>query len=135
MNIIGKSSHHVKILTDRARDLFYVTVDEDAGQIFFNTPVVLFCEMKKDLSVFFMNDGDDWRFYLTDDPDAFKLVPYNRKGQNRKSLRICNKGLSRMILKSFGFHHSKRFTVEKTPNFIDRNPVYKLSLERVSTVG
>lgn len=131
MKVINRKSIEVVNAGGRAVQRFYLTVAD--RQLIFTAAVVRFCELKPGSFVHFLNDAERWEFFVSDDPDGFKLVETSRNNQPRKALRICSSGLVSMILTSNGFKKSKRFAIVKTDRMHDHAPIFRLSLENVST--
>lgn len=128
MKVINRKSIEIVLNGGRATTRKYIVIEK--RRIYFTAAITRLCELKTGLYVHFLNEGSDWDFYVNDDPDGFKLTPVVSKG----GFHINNTGLTTMILKSTGFNKAKRFAVVKTDLFQDRSPVFKLSLENVSTV-
>lgn len=76
----------------------------------------------------FINDGNEWSFYVNEDTDGFEAKRADKRGNSR---RIHNSGLVVMILKSFGFKNSKIFYIEKTAMTKDNCPIFKMIINKV----
>lgn len=129
MNKINLKSKEVKLNNGRSLTRNYVSIE--AGiRLYFTAAACRMCEITKGSRITFLNDGAEWRFYVDDDPDGFEATFPQKKG----GAHVCNSGLVRMILSSWGFTKNKRASIKKTPQFHDSCPIYMLSLEDVSTV-
>lgn len=125
MNVINKKSIEVVNNGGRAITRSYILVKEKS--IYFTAAIARECGLEVGLYVHFINDESDWRFYVNDDPDGFKLTPKVWSG----GFHISNTGLTKMILKSMGFNKEKRFAVIKTDLHVDKCPIYILSAKNV----
>lgn len=125
MNVINKKSIEVKNNGGRAITRSYVLVKEKC--IYFTAAIARECELEVGLYVHFINDESDWRFYVNDDPDGFKLTPNNWSG----GFNIGNTGLTKMMLKSLGFSKEKRLSVIKTDLQVDKCRIFLLSNKNV----
>jgi hypothetical protein len=121
MKTINRKSIEIVNGHKRAQQRLFVTVSDCS--VFFSAAIVRMCGIQKDQYVHFMNDGNQWDFYVNDDPDGFK---FTFKRGHREELKITNTALCKMILKSFGHAAGKRFGVHNTNRFLDNNPVFRL---------
>lgn len=128
MNVINKKSISVVNNGGRAITRSYVMVSNKC--IYFTAAIARECGLEVGLYVQFINDEAEWKFYVNDDPDGFKLTPNNWSG----GFNIGNTGLTKMILKSMGFNKEKRLVVIKTDLYIDKCRIYELSTQNVPEV-
>lgn len=131
MKVINRKSKELVIKRDITGQKFFISVS--GKNVFFTAMTALLCGLNENTYVHFLNDEAEWSFYTNDDKDGFKLSVSSKKYYTNPSYRINNCGLVNMILKSTGFHKAKRFTIVKTDQYQDRSPIFKLSLDNVST--
>ncbi len=129
MNIINRKSKEVIVSGNRAVSRSYISIEN--GQIYFTAAISRICELQVGLFIHFLNEGSDWRFYVNDNPDGFKLTPVISKN----GFHITSAGLTNLILKSTGFNKQKRFSVIPTDNYQDKCRIFSLSLENVSNTS
>ncbi len=127
MAIINRKTEALRGNYGRSETRAYISITEKC--IYFTAAISRLCNLEVGLFVQFDNDGDNWNFFVNDDPDGFKLTPVTAKG----GFHINNSALNKMILSSMGFHKEKRFAVIKTGTQVDGRPVFNLSVEKVST--
>jgi hypothetical protein len=128
MEIINRKSKAILMSTSRSKGRVYMTIKDK--KVYFTVAVARMCELNENLFVHFINDENDWRFFVNDDADGFKMSFQKDRG----GYFISNVGLVNMILSSYGFKNAKRFSVEQTDLFQDKCPIYKITLDNVSTV-
>lgn len=133
MKIINRFSTEVLVKKSRNQQRHFVTVGNRV--VYFTVMTALFCGIKEGSFIQFMNEGNDWQFYVNDDTDGFVPIRVDSVKNEKHSYRICNDGLVNMILSSTGFKKKKRFSVKKTELFQDRSPIFQLSLEDVPTIN
>lgn len=128
MKLINRNSEEIIMAGGRSISRQYIIVEK--YRIYFTAAATRVCRLKEGMFVQFLNEGDQWNFFINDDPEGFKLSPVRAK----KAFNINNTGLSAMILKSMNFKDKKRFSVERTEIIQDHCPVFKLSLKNVPVV-
>ena len=124
MNVINRKTKEIRLQHGKFLNNQYLTIDAQ-HKIYITKGACTLCDLTINDYVHFLNEDDDWRFYVDDNADGFKPTPVATKG----GVNINHKGLTRMILKSTGFPQGKRFYVQKTNTLHDRCPVFRLSPE------
>lgn len=123
MNIINRKSKEIVIERRIAYKPMHINVGRRACM--FTSLACDICGVKEGKFVQFINEGNEWSFFVNNDEDGFKPLLVQKKGNAH---RINSSGLCVMILKSYGFKNSKKFAIEKTTAVKDGSPIYKLTL-------
>ena len=120
MTIIKKKSPEVDAMRRVRSRQDSVTINRQ--QLYFSKSFIVGNKFKAGQYVSFINDGDDWRFFVSDDADGFVLKPESR---GRKGVYIQDGGLVGLIRKSTGVPAGKlTFPIEKTFTTQNGNTVY-----------
>lgn len=123
MKIINKKSPEVEALRSRGKSSNKLaTVTLSRREVYFSKYFVVTHKLKAGQFVNFLNEGDDWRFYISSDKDGFELQTMNR---SRQGLVIGDAALLQLMLKTMGLALGKyRFEVVKTKTTQEGYPVY-----------
>jgi len=129
MKVINRKT--VEVVNNKSRALRKVYLSLSKNVVYFTSVASDLCGLSDNSYVNFINDGDEWRFFVNDDTDGFKACIVNKVGK-RPCYRLHNSGLVNMILKSTGhLQKTKRFVIEKTGTFQDRSPIFRLSQNNI----
>lgn len=102
----------------------YIKIKE-GEKIYFTKAIVMLCGLKAGEYIHFLNEDNEWFFYSNDNQDGFKI--FNTASS---MLQLNSFPLSRMILKSCGYHLKHTFYIKKTGIVHDKCPVFKMAHDR-----
>lgn len=122
MKILKKNSPEVEAMRSRQKKVLETITIYDNRRIFFSKAFVLNNGIKAGQYVHFINDKDDWRFYICDEKDGWLLVKQKRDKWN---VQIQDSGIVRLMQKSLELVNSKfTFPVVKTFTTQNEHPVF-----------
>lgn len=120
MTILKKKSPEVEAMRRTRLSADSITLNRQ--ELYFSKSFIVSNLIKEGQYVNFLNDGDDWRFYVSNDKDGFLLKPVSR---GRKGLYIQDGGLVNLIRKSISMSTEKlKFPIQKTFTKQENNIVY-----------
>lgn len=126
MTIINRKSP--ELASNRKLSKMPVHINVGGKAVYFTSMAANLTGLGEGKFIQFINDGNEWSFYVNEDTDGFEAKRADKRGNSR---RIHNSGLVVMILKSFGFKNSKIFYIEKTAMTKDNCPIFKMIINKV----
>jgi len=120
MIILKKKSPEVEAMRRTKANQDSVTLSRQ--ELYFSKSFTVANRIKEGQYVSFLNDGDDWRFYVSNDKDGFLLKPLNR---GRQGLYIQDGAIVNLIRRTILMPAGKlKFPIQKTMTKQENNIVY-----------
>jgi hypothetical protein len=124
MEIINKKHEDLR-LSRRTESTPYINFNT-AKQILFSVHAVRWLGLNEGLYVHFVNDGDDWYFYVNDDKDGFEV--FSREGKT--NMFLYNAHLVSLFLKRTGWPLRSKFLLEKTQARVKGSQLIKIHTQK-----
>jgi hypothetical protein len=125
MTLINKT--HPDIINYTGKECMFVSIDED-GMRFSGTTCTMYGFRAKQ-TVSFINEGNEWKFFVGDDPDGFTLL----KDGKKKGLLIRNRPLAKMIMRSLGIKELTRYGLAPTGHEYSGMRLYEIITRKTYT--
>jgi hypothetical protein len=95
-------------------------------EIYFSIRACKLLGLTPELTVHFINDGDEWLFYVDDDPDGFKLTSQPKKN----TLSIFNQALTTLFLKRTRCSLPCKFPLKVTNSRFKGKPIIRIEINK-----
>lgn len=126
MIVLKKKSPEVEAMrrTRSSQD----TITLNRQELYFSKSFAVGNRIKAGQFISFLNDGDDWRFYVSDDKDGFLLKAVNR---GRQGIYIQDGAIVALIRRTISMPLGKlKFPIQKTMTKQDNNIVYWILIKK-----
>lgn len=100
-------------------DLFHV----NKNYVYLSTSFCIANKLKAGDRIQFINEGSDWRFFVSPDVDGFPLA---KSKSLHSALCIFNAGLVKMINRSTGNFSGTMYAIQKTIQEMKGSPIFMI---------